>query len=243
MTFIKFHTAPNAGPGNPNAVGQMAAEMVRQQLQDKPNSAIVFPTGSTPKPMYTTLKGMNDINWDQARLFHLDEYVSKPEFNLNHDQTFEYYMNQHLWADPKLAKAQKHYFYPHINHPDRYEQELVNAGGADLVILGIGENGHIAFIEPGFNPKTAAKAHRVYLEDSTINNNFPDKANTGYADEAVTLGLDSILSAKKIILLATGEKKKAILEKALGDFNTPPNPSIPASFLKTHPNVTVITDF
>lgn len=231
------------------AVGQMAALLIAQQIQEKPKSVFIFPTGNTPKPMYASLRGMQDLSWRQTTLFHLDEYVQKPELGLRQEQTFKAYLNKELWeATPSISQARRYYLQDYLHDPASYEAKIDSYGGVDVVVLGIGGNGHIAFIEPGFNPDVARHIHTVKLADKTLNDNFPDRKSEtnpngdGYTDEAVTLGLKTIMAARHVILLATGESKRDILNKAFGDFSAPPTPDIPASYLKIHPHVTVITD-
>ncbi|MEB3286724.1 MAG: 6-phosphogluconolactonase [Vampirovibrionales bacterium] len=231
------------------AVGHMAASLIAQQLNETPDSVFIFPTGNTPKPMYEALRSMPGLNWRQAKLFHLDEYVQKPELGLSQEQTFKNYLNKELWeANPAISQARRYYLQDYLHNPKGYEDKIKAVGHPDVVVLGIGGNGHIAFIEPGFDPKVASHIHTVHLAEKTLNDNFPNRKSPqnpngeGYSDEAVTLGLETILSARHIILLATGNNKKAILKKAFGDFSEPPTPEVPASYLKMHPNVTVITD-
>ncbi len=221
-----------------DAVGLEAADRVAAQLVSKPDSTLVFPTGNTPLPMYKALRHMPHLNWKQSRLFHLDEYVQPAGHGgpLKYE-TYQEYMRRELWD---CLDAQKHYFAHYTAQPAQYEQ-LVNAtGGPELVILGIGANGHIAFNEPGSAPDSPART--IDLTDQTVISNFGSVGKKDYPTQAVTLGLKTILGAKQILLLATGEGKREILKKAL-DPATPPDPAIPASYLKSHPNVTVITDF
>lgn len=223
---------------NPEAVGLEAAGMVANQLVEKPDSTLVFPTGNTPLPMYKALLHMPHLNWKKSRLFHLDEYVKPAGYNRPVPyETYEDYMRRELWD---CLDANKHYFSHYTDNPAAYEAQVNATGGPDLVILGIGANGHIAFNEPGSAKDSPART--IDLADQTILSNFGSVGKQGYPTQAVTLGLKTILSAKRIILLATGEGKRDILKRAL-DPSTPADPAIPASFLKEHPNVTVITDF
>jgi glucosamine-6-phosphate deaminase len=122
---------------------------------------------------------------------------------------------------------------------DDYDGLIASEGGLDLTLLGIGTNGHIAFNEPG--TPLNSWTHSILLTESTR------KANQSYFDEstsvpyrAVTMGIQTILSSKKLILIVSGEKKRAILERALlGEVDR----NIPASYLSLHPHVTVLTDF
>ncbi len=233
------------------AVGDAAADTVIETLKIKPDAVIVFPTGNTPLPMYAELRKA-DLDWSRSHLFHLDEYVpTTPHYDnpgLHQAQTYGAYMNRELWGCPALRTADRHYFQDYIHKPVRYEAQIEALGGADLIILGIGLNGHIAFIEPGFDPKPESQvwqAHRIQLAETTINANFPDKRQTGFAEEAVTLGLQTILSAKQVLLLASGENKIPVIREAFSaqKRHQPPTVSLPASYLRAHPNLTIIANF
>ncbi len=221
-----------------DAVGCEAAGMVAAQLLAKPESSIVFPTGRTPLPMYKVLRHMPHLNWRQSRLFHLDEYVNPaPRAPRVPYEAYAEYMNRELWD---YITARKHYFDHYSQKPDEYERLVSADDGPDLVILGIGGNGHIAFNEPGSLPDSPARV--IDLAEQTIKSNFGSVGKAGYPLQAVTLGLGTILSARKIILLATGQDKQAIVQKVFNP-KTKPSKSLPASWLKQHPDVTVLTDF
>ena len=238
---------------NAAAVGKEAAVMIANQLAWQPDSTFIFPTGGTPLPMYESLRHRPELNWKKARLFHLDEYVPPQGYTgPTRYETYEEYMRRELWD---YLDADRHFFKHSANDPVGYEREINKTGGPDVVVLGIGVNGHVAFNEPGADPHSPART--IEMADSTILRNFklpnpPRKADgtldrdalhrMGYPTDAVTVGLDTILRAKKIVLLATGADKQAIVKQAF-DPKTPPDPQLPASWLKTHPDVTVITDF
>ena len=229
VRFVQADSADN--------VGRFAADLVRQQLQAQKDSTIVFPTGNTPKPMYARLREMPGLDWSQSKLFHLDEYVKRPK-----DGEFFYeYMDRELW---RHVAGEKYYARDHLDNPMGYERLLrqkSKGGTPDLLILGIGDNGHLAFNEPGPGGAKDSPTRIDALAESTQTANF-GSGQTSERTEALTLGMDAILSAKKIILLATGPKKQGIMREAF-DFTKPPTPDIPASWLKLHPNVVVVTDF
>lgn len=220
-------------------VGEQAATLVTEQLRQKPASIIVFPTGNTPKPMYEFLRRTPAPLWRDSHLFHLDEYIY-PEGVSPKAERYADYMKRELWGH---VPGVKHYLADRIASPEAYEAELLalGQGGPDLVILGIGTNGHIAFNEPNASPESLARV--VNLSASTQRANFKENAGKpGYPVRAVTMGLKTILRARHILLLATGQDKRDIVRRALNPA-TPPDPAIPASWLKMHPNVTVLTDF
>jgi glucosamine-6-phosphate deaminase len=223
---------------NDEAVGREAAELVEQTLRQKPNAAIVFPTGNTPLRMYQALRRTPYSLWAQSRLFHLDEYVPPKDYQgPTSYEAYEEYMRRELFD---CVGGQKYYVKHYLDRLDEYDRLIRQSGGPDLVILGIGGNGHVAFNEPGSSKD--AQTRLIDLEDRTIRDNFGSTGKRGFPTQAATLGLDTVLRAKHIILLATGEKKRAIVERAFNP-NTPPSADCPASWLKTHPNVTVVTDF
>lgn len=222
---------------NPHDVGIAAAEAVAALLAEKPNASIVFPTGKTPLPFYAALRQMPGINWEKSRLFQLDEYV-KPDLEgpLPY-QTFAEFMQRELW---QFVGGQKFYLEQYFDCPLAYESLLTQNGGPDLVILGIGGNGHIAFNEPGADPDSPARL--VDLAEQTMQSNFGGVQMPGWPVQAITLGLRGILSARSILMLATGPNKQSIVRRAF-DPASEPNLDCPASWLKRHPSVTVMTDF
>lgn len=233
MPGVQYVCLPDA-----QAVGVCAADWVARTLQDSPQAVLVFPTGNTPLPMYEALRHRPELDWSGTRLFHLDEYVPPRDARRPLPyETYAEYMRRELWD---VIDGQKHYFIQDVDEPTAYEARIAGLGGADLVILGIGVNGHIAFNEPGAKPDSPAR--RVALAPATILSNFKALNKPGYPTHAVTLGLKSILSARHILLLATGQAKQQVVRQALLEC-TPPDADLPASWLKTHPHVTVLTDF
>ncbi len=231
-TGIRFLVKENAP-----AVGQQAAILVAEQLCRKPDSSIVFPTGNTPLPLYQSLRGANGIDWHQARLFQLDEYLSPHPDKPIIYESFAAYMERELWAH---IAGQKFYIQDYLHDPAGYEQLLMANHGPDLVILGIGTNGHVAFNEPGSLPDSPTRV--IDLTEETLRSNFKALDRSECPRQAMSLGLLAILSAREIILMATGENKQGIFQKA---FHPQQAPSLdcPASWLKQHPNVLMLTDF
>jgi glucosamine-6-phosphate deaminase len=223
------------------SVGKQAASIVAEQLSQKPDSALVFPTGKTPIPMYTHLRNMDGINWEKSRLFQLDEYI-QPSMKEEKEeeppyQSFASFMRQALWD---FVGGQKFYLEQYFDCPAAYEALVTQNDGPDLIILGIGQNGHVAFNEPGSFSDSPTRV--IKLADQTQVSNFGAVGKPGFPTQAITLGLRAILKARHILMLATGERKKNILQQAFNP-KTPPSPDCPASWLKQHPNVTILTDF
>lgn len=219
------------------SVGEHAASIVAGHLAQKPNASLVFPTGKTPLPMYAHLRRMNTINWEKSRLFQLDEYIKPAIQGPLPYQSFAEFMHLELW---NFVGGQKFYLEQYFDCPPAYEALVTRDNGPDLVILGIGRNGHIAFNEPGSLPDSPTRV--VDLAEQTMQSNFGGVLMPGFPTQAITLGLKAILSARHILMLATGDNKKNIIREAFSP-ETPPSHDCPASWLKDHPNVTILTDF
>lgn len=229
-------------------VGQTMAQLVAEQLKNKPDSTFIFPTGNTPLQGYQSIRDGEKLDWSRAKVFHLDEYVPPKSGMPSEVESYADYMQRELLSH---VDAESFLVKDYLRNPSGYDAEISRQApqGADMVILGIGKNGHIAFNEPGSDARSQTRI--VDLTDATVKQNFGEfGVNTvkeakekGFPTQAMTLGMETILKAKTIVLLATGEASKGdILRKAL-DLDTSPHPSIPASYLKNHPNVHVVTDF
>lgn len=227
---------------NPQQIGRAAATLFAAQVLRNPQSVLGFATGSTPLPTYQVLvemAGEGLLDFSQITTFNLDEYVGLPK---THDQSYHYFMHDNLFDKINLNPERIHILSG--TAPDveaecaAYEDAITAAGGIDLQILGIGENGHIAFNEPDgdFSDKT----HRVKLTESTIeaNKRFFDSA-ADVPREALTMGIGTIMRARGIVLIATGEKK---IDAVYGLAKGPITPQCPASILQLHPEVTVLID-
>ena len=227
---------------NYNEMSEKAACLIAEQITSKPTSVLGLATGSTPMGLYNFLVQMNEkqlVDFREVKSFNLDEYYPiKPD----NPQSYHYFMNENLFSKINIKPENIHILDGTTANPSeecsRFEKLIEQSGGIDIQILGIGENGHIGFNEPNenLNPKT----HLTQLAESTI------KANSRFFDnyddvpkQALTMGIGSILKAKKIILLASGSNKREIIYKLLkSDINT----NLPASLLKLHPNVILIAD-
>ena len=192
-------------------------------------------TGGTPETTYQELVA-SELDFSKLISVNLDEYVG---LGPDDPQSYNYYMNEHLFSKKPFAKT----YLPNGLAADdaaeiaRYDQVLADHP-VDLQLLGIGENGHIGFNEPGSS--IDAKTRKVALTESTI------KANARYFEKeedvpryAYSMGIGSIMQAKQILLEAFGSKKAQAL-KALVE--GPVDPNVPATILQKHPNVIVIAD-
>ena len=209
-------------------------------LSDKINLGLA--TGSTPIGLYRYLVDdhlRNHTSYHHVKTFNLDEYVGLSPDDLN---SYHYYMKEHLFHHVDLWPENIHL--PNGISEDldaechQYESLIANYGGIDLQLLGLGRNGHIGFNEPGTS--FLSKTHVVELDDSTrkANSRFFDSIDQ-VPQQAITMGIDTILSSKEILLLVSGEGKIEAVKRLLeGEISE----DFPASILKKHPNITVIVD-
>lgn len=221
-------------------MSRQAANIISAQVIIKPDSVLGLATGSTPIGIYKQLidwYNKGDIDFSKVTSINLDEYVGLDESN---DQSYRYFMNNNLFKHININLENT--FVPNGCAEDleaeskAYDQRIKEYGGIDLQLLGIGLDGHIGFNEP--DEFFVKDTHIVDLDESTIKANsrfFESEADV--PRKAVTMGMVSIMQAKKILLVANGTNKKEILEKA---FFGPITPKIPASILQLHPDITVI---
>lgn len=199
-------------------------------------------TGSTPKGLYELLVQdyiQNKHTFDHIKTFNLDEYVGLAK---DHAGSYYYYMYERFFKPLDLINGQ-------ANVPDglaenfdeeckKYEQKIKSAGGIDLQFLGIGVNGHIGFNEPGTS--FTSRTHVVELTKSTmeVNSRFFETKEE-MPNKAITMGIQSIMNSKEIVLLVNGEHKAEALKHTIEGKVTE---QFPASVLQNHPQVTVIAD-
>lgn len=223
-------------------MSRKAANIISAQVIMKPNCVLGLATGSTPIGTYDQLVewyNKGDLDFSEVTTVNLDEYKGLPRTN---DQSYYYFMHQHLFdrvnIDPERTNV------PNGMEPDaekecgRYEEMIRSLGGVDLQLLGLGHNGHIGFNEPGeaFEKET----HCVDLTESTIeaNKRFFASADD-VPKQAYTMGIKTIMQAKKILIVVNGENKADIVERA---FFGPVTPEVPASILQLHNDVTLVGD-
>ncbi len=227
---------------NYEELSMSAANIIASQLVLKPDSVLGLATGSTPVGTYKLLAEMNKkgkIDFKEVKSFNLDEYYPiSPENN----QSYRYFMNENLFNYINIDINNTHVLNGLAEDPDEecenYDKMIKEAGGIDLQVLGIGQNGHIGFNEP--DESLIAKTHLTGLTESTIqaNSRFFDNIED-VPTQSLTMGIASILGAKKIIILANGAgKHKAVNELINGGITT----SNPSTMLKVHPDVVLICD-
>lgn len=221
-------------------MSRKAANIISAQIIGKPDTVLGLATGSTPIGTYRQLidwykKG--DLDFSEVTTVNLDEYYG---LSGTHEQSYRYFMNTNLFDHINIKKENT--FVPNGLAEDaaaegaRYDERIRALGGIDLQLLGIGVDGHIGFNEP--DEVFVKGTHLVTLDPSTIAANARFFKN---ADEvprqAMTMGMMSIMQAKKILMIAAGENKEQILQQA---FEGPVTPKLPASLLQLHPDVTII---
>lgn len=221
-------------------LSEKAANIVASQVIMKPNCVLGLATGSSPVGLYKNLvKKYNagELDFSKVTSVNLDEYKGLDGTN---DQSYRYFMQDNLFNHINIDANKT--FVPNGCTDDvaaectEYDERIKRLGGIDLQLLGIGLDGHIGFNEPA--DEFVKATHIVDLHESTIKANarfFEDEAMV--PRQAITMGMMSIMQAKKILLVANGAAKKEIVEKA---FFGPITPWVPASILQLHPDVTVI---
>ncbi|WP_462158146.1 glucosamine-6-phosphate deaminase [Pseudoalteromonas sp. GB56] len=223
-------------------VAEYGANLFANQLQKKPASVLGLATGSTPVALYQNLIARNhagDISFANVTSFNLDEYLG---LDGDHPQSYRYFMNQQLFNHIDIDSNNTHVPPGDAADPiaacDAYEQQILQAGGIDIQLLGIGRNGHIGFNEPssGLTSRTRVKT----LTKATIEDNARFFAEDEYQPHlSITMGIGTILDAKKVVLLATGENKAEAIKATV---EGPLTAACPASVLQMHRNAVIVID-
>jgi glucosamine-6-phosphate deaminase len=225
------------------AAARALAAGIAGALANDPDLVLGLPTGRTPVAFYDELatrveQGAADLS--RATTFNLDEFVGIPS---DHPGSFRTFMNTHFFSRVNLAPERIHFLDGSASDTAeecvRYERAIAAAGGIDVQILGVGTNGHIGFNEPA--PALQARTHRVTLEPETRRASASLFAGDAAAvpAEALSMGIATILQARRIVLIATGSAKAAIVERVL---RGPVTTDVPGSFLQLHPDVEIVMD-
>ena len=224
-------------------VAAALAERVASTLQAKPDAVLGLASGRTPVDGYAELcriHAAGNTDWSRASTFNLDEFAG---IDGRHPGSFRTFMERHLFEGVNLRPERIHFLNgvaADLNAEcDRYEAAIAAAGGIDLQLLGIGTNGHIGFNEPGDD--LPVRTHRVRLMESTRRDNAMLFGNdpSRVPAEALSMGIGTILRARRIVLVATGGKKAECIRQATGGRLTT---RVPASMLQVHEDVEVILD-
>lgn len=225
---------------NAEQIGAAVANMIAEQVNEKPNSVLGFATGASPIPTYKALvKAYSNgkVSFKDITTFNLDEYCDLPQSDKNSYYTF---MHENLFNHIDVKEENINFLNGNAEDAEeecqRYD-DLITEKNIDIQLLGVGRNGHIGFNEP--SNKFTKGTFKVRLTQSTID------ANSVYFDEdtmphfALTMGTVSIMKSKQIIMIATGRSKQdAIYGMVNGDIT----PACPASVLQLHPNVHIFLD-
>ena len=221
-------------------VSRAAADIYVRQLEKKPDSVLGLATGSTPIGLYEELVRRyqsGKIDFSRARSFNLDEYYP---IKKSHPQSYDYFMRTNLFDKVNLAGS----LLPNGEADDpaveclKYDAEIEAAGGIDLMLLGIGLNGHVGFNEPAVSYSLGTYLVDLTESSLTANSRFfgPDEHQP---TQALTMGIGGIFNSRSILLLITGANKSGIAKRLFeGRLHT----DVPACLLLLHPDVTVILD-
>ena len=219
-----------------------AARIIAAQVNSKPDSVLGLATGSSPIGTYKELIRLNaegDVDFSRIRTVNLDEYVG---IGMECEQSYVRFMNENLFDHINIDKAGCNIPNGHAadieKECERYDSVIRSLGGVDVQLLGIGHDGHIGFNEPSDHFSYGTNC--VELEEMTIeaNKRFFDSYDA-VPKKAITMGIYDIMAAKKVVLIACGKDKAAIIAKSV---KGPITPMVPASILQYHPDCTVIVD-
>ena len=227
---------------NYQTLSEKAAEIIARQVVTKPDCTLGLATGSTPIGTYEALVELyraGKVDFSRVTSYNLDEYYPMSPTN---PQSYRYFMEEHLFRHINIQPDATFVPNGETDNPAAtcadYDRRIAAAGGIDLQLLGIGQNGHIGFNEP--DTALYASTHLTPLTEDTISANArffssPEEVPT----HAISMGMGSILRARSILLLISGKNKHAALSQLLTD---KVDPLCPATFLKLHPCVTVLCD-
>lgn len=227
----------------PEESARALANRIADVVRDHPDVVLGLPTGRSPVETYRELQRLHadgHVDFSRARTFNLDEFAG---VDATHSGSFRRFMDEHLFRGINLQPSHVNFLNGAAADLDRecerYEAAIDAAGGIDLQLLGIGGNGHIGFNEPG--DELVARTHRVALHAMTRRDNaalFGGESGQ-VPREALSMGMATILKARVIVLIATGERKAACVQ---GMLRGPLTTRLPASFLQTHRHVEVFLD-
>ena len=222
-------------------MSRIGAEVIAKTLKENPSAVLGLATGATPEGVYDELVKKyeaGELDFSSVTTVNLDEYYPIEPMD---EQSYRYFMNKHLFDRVNIDKANTNVPMGSAADPiaeaKRYEAHLASLGYADLQLLGVGQNGHIGFNEPAEALEVAT--HLTPLTESTIAANSIYFTDRVMPTEALTMGMGSILRAKKILLLASGKSKHNAISRLLeGGVTT----ACPITFLLLHPNCIVVCD-
>lgn len=225
------------------AAAAAVARQIASRIAGKPDATLGLPTGRTPIPLYRELVALfkaGEVDFARVTTFNLDEFYGIAG---DHPGSYRQFMREHLFGHINVPPDRMNFLDGLADNAEaecaRYERAIAAAGGIDLVLLGIGTNGHVGFNEP--SRELYARTHRVALHQSTRRANA---SLFGHDVEAVprsalSMGMATILNARDLTLLAMGKSKAGCIERVV---NGPITTRVPASFLQLHPRVELVLD-
>ena len=235
MTIRRFAT--------PGSAARALALQLAHGLRQQPRLTLGLPTGRTPIPLYQELAALyaeEVVDFAEVSTFNLDEFVGVRGTDPG---SYRAFMERHLFSHVNIARRRVHFLNGAAadlaEECRRYERQIARAGGLDLLILGLGTNGHIGFNEPGAS--LVAATHRTRLTEATRRSNaalFGHRASA-VPRFALSMGMGTILHARRIVLLATGQAKAVAVRRLV---RGPITPQVPASFVQLHRCVEVWVD-
>jgi glucosamine-6-phosphate deaminase len=224
------------------AMSERGAQIVAAQIRAKPDCVIGFATGGTPLGVYRRLIELHrseGLDFSNVTTFNLDEYVGLPP---DHEQSYHHFMWNNLFSHVNVEPSRVHIPLGTADDVDAfcfwYEEQIEGAGGLDLQILGIGANGHLAFNEPGssLGSRTRVKpiTERTVHENARFFDNEEDVPRS-----AITMGIGTIMDARKLLLMANGAGKADAIRATL---EGPVTAMVPATIVQLHPHARIVID-
>jgi glucosamine-6-phosphate deaminase len=224
-------------------LSRTAANLVAETIAARPNAAITLPTGETPRGMYEALTEMirqGDLNFGEVQFFCLDDYLGKGI----EDQTSLTAWLDEVFLTPAGVHGPNIHLVPTLaSNPaaaaEQYDKAITQAGGFELAVLGLGPNGHIGFNEPGSPIESRTRVVDLTEESRTQNAAYYESGQT-IPDQAMTIGVGTLLESRRIVLIVSGASKAEVLRQSL---EGPVTPEVPGSYLQTvGDRLTVIAD-
>jgi glucosamine-6-phosphate deaminase len=220
------------------AFADATAIFLMRRVRDKPTLALTLPTGGTPLGLYERLRreyANANFSLNFTTVFMLDEYADLLSYPSG---SFLEHLQQHLGGLVFNQSTTFHAITPSIRDDVTSYDGLIDAsGGLDLAVIGVGRNGHVGFNEPG--SRVDARTHLVQLSRSTLEANFPGTPEAARPRSAITMGLADLRQARSVLMLVAGEGKRDV---AAALANERFDPSVPATYLLEHPDLTVVMD-
>ncbi len=224
------------------AMGKEAAKYFAEVIRNKPNAVLGLATGSTPISTYKELIRLHEeegLDFSQVTTFNLDEYLG---LTGDHKQSYRYFMDTNLFNRLNIKKENTNVLSGVADNPEaecrEFEEKIKAAGGIDIQLLGIGGNGHIAFNEPGSSENSRTRVVDLTKETIEDNSRFFEKVED-VPTQALSMGMGTILEAKKIVIIANKESKaKGVAVSIEGPVIT----DVPASILQKHSDVIWVID-